>query len=215
MNYLAAINSVLVRLRERTVESINENEYSSLIATFINDSIQEVEQAWDWSALRNSLTVTTSNGIFNYELNGAKNDVKVLSVVNASSQSDVDYQTANWFNDRYLTPSPATGSPSYWSFNGVGTDGDTLIDLYPKPDGVYEVRFNVVKRSEDLVAESDRIYCPHRPIVLLAYAKAVEERGEDNGQTGNTAYMAANNSLSNAIALDASKHPEETIWYNV
>ena len=215
MNYLAAINSVLVRLRERTVESINENEYSSLIATFINDSIQEVEQAWDWSALRNSLTVTTSNGIFNYELNGAKNDVKVLSVVNASSQSDVDYQTANWFNDRYLTPSPATGSPSYWSFNGVGTDGDTLIDLYPKPDGVYEVRFNVVKRSEDLVAEADRIYCPHRPIVLLAYAKAVEERGEDNGQTGNTAYMAANNSLSNAIALDASKHPEETIWYNV
>ena len=215
MNYLAAINSVLVRLRERTVESINENEYSSLISTFINDSIQEVEQAWDWSALRNSLTVTTSNGIFNYELNGAKNDVKVLSVVNASSQSDVDYQTANWFNDRYLTPSPATGSPSYWSFNGVGTDGDTLIDLYPKPDGVYEVRFNVVKRSEDLTEESDRIYCPHRPIVLLAYAKAVEERGEDNGQTGNTAYMAANNSLSNAIALDASKHPEETIWYNV
>ena len=215
MNYLAAINSVLVRLRERQVESINENEYSSLIATLINDSIQEVEQAWDWSALRNSLTVTTSNGIFNYELNGAKNDVKVLSVVNATTQSDVDYQTANWFNDRYLTPSPATGSPSYWSFNGVGTDGDTLIDLYPKPDGVYEVRFNVVKRSEDLVAESDRILCPHRPIVLLAYAKAVEERGEDNGQTGNTAYMAANNSLSNAIALDASKHPEETIWYNV
>ena len=215
MNYLAAINSVLVRLRERQVESINENEYSSLIATLINDSIQEVEQAWDWSALRNSLTVTTSNGVFNYELNGAKNDVKVLSVINATTQSDVDYQTANWFNDRYLTPSPATGSPSYWSFNGVGTDGDTLIDLYPKPDGVYEVRFNVVKRSEDLVAESDRIYCPHRPIVLLAYAKAVEERGEDNGQTGNTAYMAANNSLSNAIALDASKHPEETIWYNV
>ena len=215
MNYLAAINSVLVRLRERTVESINENEYSSLIATLINDSIQEVEQAWDWSALRNSLTVTTSNGVFNYELNGAKNDVKVLSVVNASSQSDVDYQTANWFNDRYLTPSPATGSPSYWSFNGVGTDGDTLIDLYPKPDGVYTVRFNVVQRSEDLTSESDKILCPHRPIVLLAYAKAVEERGEDNGQTGNTAYMAANNSLSNAIALDASKHPEETIWYNV
>ena len=98
----------------------------------------------------------------------------------------------------------------------LGTDGDTLIDLYPKPDGVYTVRFNVVQRSEDL---SSRVrleyYCPHRPIVLLAYAKAVEERGEDNGQTGNTAYMAANNSLSNAIALDASKHPEETIWYSV
>ena len=63
MNYLAAINSVLVRLRERTVESINENDYSSLIGTLINDSIQEVEQAWDWSALRQTLTVNTTNGV--------------------------------------------------------------------------------------------------------------------------------------------------------
>ena len=80
---------------------------------------------------------------------------------------------------------------------------------------MYTVRFNVVQRSEDLTTESARILCPHRPIVLLAYAKAVEERGEDNGQTGNTAYIQASNSISNAIALDASKHPEETIWYNV
>jgi len=215
MNYLAAINSVLVRLRERQVESINENEYSSLIGTLVNDSIQEVEQAWDWSALRQSLTVTTSNGVFNYQLTGSQNSIKVLGVVNATTESDVAYQTANWFNDRYLTPSPATGSPTFYSFNGVGTTGDTLVDLYPKPDGVYTVRFNVVQRSEDLESPSSRILCPHRPIVLLAYAKAVEERGEDNGQTGNSAYMAAANSLSNAIALDASKHPEETEWYSV
>ena len=215
MNYLAAVNSVLVRLRERQVESINENEYSSLIGTLINDSIQEVEQAWDWSALRQSLTVTTSNGVFNYQLTGSQNSIKVLGVVNATTESDVAYQTANWFNDRYLTPSPATGSPTFYSFNGVGTTGDTLVDLYPKPDGVYTVRFNVVQRSEDLESPSTRILCPHRPIVLLAYAKAVEERGEDNGQTGNSAYMAAANSLSNAIALDASKHPEETEWYSV
>ena len=215
MNYLAAINSVLVRLRERTVESINENEYSSLIATLINDSIQEVEQAWDWSALRNTSTVTTISGIFSYELTNSQDNVKVLSVVNATSQSDVDYQTANWFNARYLTPTPATGSPSYYSFNGIGADGDTIVDLYPKPDGVYDVRFNVVQRTSDLETESSNILCPHRPVVLLAYAKAIEERGEDNGQTGNSAYIAANNSLSNAIALDASKHPEETIWYNV
>jgi len=215
MNYLAAVNSVLVRLRERQVESINENDYSTLIGTLVNDSIQEVEQAWDWSALRQSLTVTTSNGVFNYQLTGSQNSIKVLGVVNATTESDVAYQTANWFNDRYLTPSPATGSPTFYSFNGVGTTGDTLVDLYPKPDGVYTVRFNVVQRSEDLESPSSRILCPHRPIVLLAYAKAVEERGEDNGQTGNSAYMAAANSLSNAIALDASKHPEETEWYSV
>jgi|TARA_R110000796_G_C14349181_1_gene411352 hypothetical protein len=215
MNYLAAINSVLVRLRERTVESVNENEYSSLVGVLINDSLQQVEQAWDWSALRTSLTVTTTSGIFNYELNGSQNSIKVLDAVNATNQDVVQYQTAAWFNKRYLTQTPETGSPRYYSFNGTGTDGDTLVDLYPKPDGVYSLRFNVVQRSLDLAAEADKITVPFRPVVLLAYAKAVEERGEDNGQTGNTAYIAANASLSDAIALDASKHPEELEWYSV
>jgi hypothetical protein len=215
MNYLAAINSVLIRLRERTVDSVHENEYSSLIAVLLNDSIQQVEQAWDWSALRTSLTVTTSNNVFNYELNGSQNSIKVLSALNASLKRPVQYQTAAWFDQQYLTDTPSVGSPQYYSFNGVSTDGDTLIDVFPKPDGVYTLRFNVVQRSPDLDLESDTFLVPHRPVILLAYAKAIEERGEDNGQTGNTAYITANASLSDAIALDASKHPEETEWYSV
>ena len=215
MNYLAAINSVLVRLRERTVESVNENEYSSLVGVLINDSLQQIEQAWDWSALRTSLTVTTTSGIFNYELNGSQNSIKVLDAVNVTEKAIVSYQTAAWFNKRYLTQTPASGSPRYYSFNGVGTDGDTLVDLYPKPDGVYTLRFNVIQRSADLTVEADNITVPFRPVVMLAYAKAVEERGEDNGQTGNTAYLAANASLADAISLDASKHPEELEWYSV
>jgi len=215
MNYLAAINSVLIRLRERTVDSVHENEYSSLIAVLLNDSIQQVEQAWDWSALRTSLTVTTSNNVFNYELNGSQNSIKVLSALNASLKRPVQYQTAAWFDQQYLTDTPSVGSPQYYSFNGVSADGDTLIDVFPKPDGVYTLRFNVVQRSPDLDLESDTFLVPHRPVILLAYAKAIEERGEDNGQTGNTAYITANASLSDAIALDASKHPEETEWYSV
>tara|TARA_R110000796_G_scaffold92143_1_gene196362 strand:+ start:300 stop:947 length:648 start_codon:yes stop_codon:yes gene_type:complete len=215
MNYLAAVNSVLTRLRERTVDSINENEYSSLIATLLNDSIEQVEQAWDWSALRTSLTVTTSSGAFNYELNGTGANPKVLDVVNATSANIVHYETAAWFNKVYLTDTPTVGSPQYYSFNGISNDGDTLVDVYPKPDGVYTLRFNVVKRTGDLENEADVIRAAVRPIILLAYAKAVEERGEDNGQTGNTAYMTANASLTDAIALDASKHPEETEWYSV
>tara|TARA_R110000744_G_C19314466_1_gene557048 strand:- start:881 stop:1528 length:648 start_codon:yes stop_codon:yes gene_type:complete len=215
MNYLAAVNSVLTRLRERTVDSIHENEYSSLIATLLNDSIEQVEQAWDWSALRTSLTVVTSNGVFSYGLNGTGANPKVLDVVNATSERMLHYETAAWFNKVYLTATPTVGSPQYYSFNGISDDGNTLVDVYPKPDGVYTLRFNVVKRTGDLENEADVIRAAVRPIILLAYAKAVEERGEDNGQTGNTAYMTANASLTDAIALDASKHPEETEWYSV
>ena len=215
MNYLAAINSVLKRLREQTVVGVNDNEYSTLISMFINDSIQEVEQAWDWSALRTSLTVNTSSNVFNYELNGTKNNAKVLDAINVSSTNMLAYKSASWFNQQYLTDTPATGSPSSYSFNGVSSDGDTLIDVFPKPDGAYTLRFNVIQRSPELESESDNILIPSFPVVLLAYAKAVEERGEDNGQTGNTAYIAANKALSDAIALDATKHPEELDWVSV
>ena len=214
MNYLDAINSVLKRLREREVGTPTENEYSTLIGILINDSLQEIEQAWDWSALRTSLTVTTSADVFNYELNGTQNNVKVLDAVNATSNSWVGYETAHWFNQQYLTDTPATGAPSRYSFNGVSSDGDTLVDLHPVPDGVYTLRFNVVQRSGELTESADKITVPSTAVVLLAYAKAVEERGEDNGQTGNSAYIAANKAMSNAIALDANKHPEELDWYS-
>ncbi len=215
MNYLDAINSVLKRLRERPVESVNENEYSTLVGILINDSLQEVEQAWDWSALRNTLTVTTSANIFSYELNGSQNSIKVLDVVNDTSNHVMHYKDAYWFTKQYLTAEDVpTGSPRYYSFNGISADGDTQVDVYPKPEAVYDLRFNVIQRSSDLTGESEVIKVPNAPVVLLAYAKAVEERGEDNGQTGNSAYSTAARSLSNAIALDAIKHPEETIWYS-
>lgn len=216
MQYIDAINSVLKRLRERAVTSAEENEYSALIGIFINDAQREVEQAWDWSALRNTLTVTTSDGVFAYELNGSQNDIEVIDVINDTSNKVMNYKPSHWFTKQYLTvDSVAEGSPQDYSFNGVSDDGDTLVEVYPKPDGVYDLRFNVIQRSAEMTAEADKIVVPAAPVVMLAYAKAVEERGEDNGQTGNTAYAVANKVLNDAIALDAAKHPEETLWYPV
>ena len=215
MNYLDAVNKVLKRLRERPVVSVSDTEYSTLIGMFINDSKREVEEAWDWSALRQSLTVTTTSGVFNYELNGTQNDLNVLYVTNVTSTAFMSYQSAAWFDDKFLSTSVATGSPSNYSFNGVSSDGDTLVDIYPKPDGVYTLRFNVVQRTADLEADSTKFNVPSHPVVMLAYAKAIEERGEDNAQTGNTAFAVANKVLNDAIQLDANKHPEELIWNSI
>ena len=212
MNYLNAVNKVLKRLRERPVTSVSDTEYSELIGMFINDAKLEVEEAWNWSALRQSLTVTTTSGVFNYELNSTQNNVSVLYVTNVTSNAFMKYQSAAWFDDKFLTATVATGSPSNYSFNGVGTDGDTIVDIYPKPDGVYTLRFNVVARTADLEADADKFNVPSHPVVMLAYAKAIEERGEDNAQTGNTAFANARALLNDAIQLDGNKHPEELIW---
>jgi hypothetical protein len=41
---------------------------------------------------------------------------------------------------------------------------------------------------------------------------AIEERGEDGGMSPISAKALANSYLSDAIAIDAGKHPEELIW---
>ena len=67
MTYLETVNKILKRLRERTVTSVEETAYSALIGIFVNDAKQVVEEAWKWSALRTTLTATTTSGIFSYE----------------------------------------------------------------------------------------------------------------------------------------------------
>jgi len=215
MTYLQLVNNVLKRLRERTVSTIEETAYSTLISLLVNDAKEEVENAWAWSALRETLTVTTVADTFNYELNGTQNRLTVLDALNDSDNFFLQYKEAHEMNNLFLNSTPSRESPRYYSFNGVSSDGDTLIDLYPIPNGVYTLRFNVIKRTADLTADADTLTIPSQPVIHLAYAKAVEERGEDGGVAGMSAYNTAQRAISDAIALDAAKHPEETIWYTV
>jgi hypothetical protein len=80
---------------------------------------------------------------------------------------------------------------------------------------VYTVRFNVILRNQDMSGDGDDLYVPTRPVILLALAKAIEERGEDGGNASMNAYAAGRSSLADEIALDAARRPDETIWYPV
>ena len=219
MTYLELVNAVMRRIREAEVSTVqgssNTNKYARLIGDFVNEAKSQVESAWDWSALRTTLTLTTTSGVFNYELNGTRNSFKVLDVWNDSDNIEMMYKDANWFNREFLTATPQTGTPLFYNFNGVSADGDTQVDIYPVPDSTYSLRFNVTQRNLPLSADNDNTVLPTRPIILLATAMAIEERGEDGGQQSINAYGAAKSALSDEIALDAARHPEDTIWYSV
>lgn len=212
MTYLELVNNVLKRLRERTVATIDETTYSTLISVLINDAKTEVENAWNWSALRQTLTLTTTSGVFNYELNGTGNNFSVMDVVNESGDFFMEYRTQHDFNQFYLNQTPASGNPRYYNFNGVSADGDTLVDVYPKPDTIYTIYFNIIQRTGDLSAGTDKLTVPSLPVSLLAYAKAIEERGEDGGVASTSAYATATRVLNDAIAQDAQRHTEELEW---
>jgi hypothetical protein len=210
MTYLQLVQNVLKRLRERSISDVSENE---LIGIFVNDAKAEVEQAWNWSALRTTLSATTSAGVFSFELTGSGDNPTMLDVVNDTSNWFMEYKTARDFNNYYLNTTPAQGAPKYYSFNGLDSNGDTIVEVFPPPDGVYNIRFNLVDRRPELSANSDELLIPSRPVELLAYAKAVEERGEDGGISPVSAYAVAQRALNDAISYDAAKHPEELIWY--
>ena len=215
MTYLQLVNNMLKRLREREVSSVSENSYSALIGILINDAKREVEDAWDWSALRSTITATTVADTFSYVLTGSQNNIKVLEVLNDTEDNYLTYKEATWMTRQFLLQDPEKGSPLYYSFNGIDNDGDTIVDVYPIPNATETLRFNVIQREEELSTDAARLTVPSQPVLLLAYAKAIEERGEDAGVGASSAYMAAQRSLSDAISLDAIKHPEELIWREV
>jgi hypothetical protein len=132
--------------------------------------------------------------------------------MNDTSNAFMTYKTASDFNNYYLNSTPTQGSPRYYSFNGIDNNGDTIVEIFPPPDGTYLIRFNLINRQDDLSTDTNVLLCPSKPVEMLAYAKAVEERGEDGGVAGVSAYRTAERALSDAIALDAAKHPEEVIW---
>ena len=213
MTYLNLVNNVLRRLREDEVTSVQESTYSKMVGDFVNDAKRTIEDSWDWSALRTTLTITTTADVFNYVLTGSQNRIKALNVINDTANLFMEYQTATFFDEAYLISDARKSAPKYYTYNGVDSNGDTQIDIYPIPDKEYTIRFNCVKRTADLSANDDRLTIPTMPVLHLAIALLARERGETGGTSAPEYFKIAENYMSDAIALDAQKHPEETIFY--
>ncbi len=209
---LQLVNAVLRRLREPEVDSVNENSYSKLIGDIVNDAKKLVEAAWDWSALRTTLTINTVADTSNYSLTGSADKVKELNVINDTSNLVMQYQTNNWFDEQYYINTPATGAPNDYTYGGVDTNGNQTIDVYPKPDAVYALRVDVVKRNAVLSADTDTLDVPENPVIQLAVALATRERGETGGTSTAEYFQIANKYLSDAVAHDAGRHPETLIF---
>ena len=212
MNYIQLVNSVLRRLRETEVSSVADNAYSKLIGEFVNDGKRQAEDAYPWNALSETLTAVTADGIFNYVLVGSGQRFRVLDVLNDTSNIIVNNATTRWMNEQFLLTSVQKGSPAYYNFNGTNSNGDTQVDLFPIPNGAYDVRFNVIKPQVALSADSDKLLIPSEPVIFNATARAMAERGEDGGIASGEMYAIYKQSLADAIAIESSRYIEESAW---
>lgn len=210
--YLEMVNEVLIRLRENEVTSVSDNKYAKMIGKFINDAKRQVEDAWEWNGLTETLTAITSQDIFSYVLEGSGTRFRIIDVLNDTENVVMQYAPTKTMNQWFLMTDPQKSAPIYYNFNGVDTDGNTLVDFYPIPDGAYDIRINLIKSQNPLVNNSDKPKVPAEPIILGAYARALAERGEDGGLASSEAYQLFKSSLADYITIEAGHYPEETIW---
>ena len=214
MNYLDLINDVLIRLREDEVTAPTDTPYSKLIGKFVNDAKRIVEDSFQWNVLTETLTVTTADDLFNYVLTGSGQRFRVLDVVHSEDDVFLQPVTSSVMTNYLLNASVHKGSPYYYNFNGVN-NGDTQVDLYPVPDGVYNIYFNIFKPQVALSAGADELLVPSEPVIKYAYAQAVAERGEDGGLAAQEATALADISLADHIAMAAHRQNDEYVWHQV
>ena len=210
--YLETVNNVLRRLREPTVSSVNESNYSAMIGVFVNDAKREVEDAHDWNVLSDTLTANTSAGIFNYVLAGSGNRFRVIDILNDTNDTEIRYAPTKWMNKQFLLTQSQSAAPLFYNFNGVDSNYDTQVDIYPIPDTVYALRFNLIIPQADLTSDGTRILVPPHLVSMLAYAKAIAERGEDGGNLSSEAYALYKMSLANEVAIERNRYEEEMNW---
>jgi len=210
--YLQLVNDVLIRLRENEVSSISDNAYSKLISKFVNDAKRQCEDAYNWNALSSTISVTTSADVSNYTLAGSGQRFRVIDVINDTNKSFLEVQTSEQMAKLFLVASAQTGAPKYYNFNGIDSNGDNKVDLYPIPSGVYNLRFNITKPQLPLSSNADTILIPSEPVIFNALARAMGERGEDGGIASNEAFAMYKQSLNDAIALESGRYLEESEW---
>ena len=214
------MNNVLRRLREEEVTTVNESTYSTMVGDFINDAKNLVEEATDWSALRTTISVTTITNAaddtnYRYALTDCGDNVKIMSALNDTENCYLAYQTKDWFNEQLYINPVVDGAPRYYTFDGLDANGDTQVLVSPRPTEAQTLRFDVIKRQTDLTSNGDNLLVPEKPVIHLAVALLARERGETGGTSTAEYFTIADKYLSDAIAIDAAKHPEEMIFRTI
>ena len=234
MTFRELINSVLLRLREDTIDSdwsgsyldtVSLTSYQKLIAELVNDAKKNVESYHDWNALRETFNVRLRDGNMQYTLGdatrGAGVSFKVLDVRNKNTGKHLEQVHNEWINDRmFPTSQVQTGEPTKYAFNGISQAGtnrepDFNIDFYPIPDSTVDgniVAVNIVGAQKELKEADEVLRVPSQPVILGAWARAIAERGEDGGSFSSVVAGEARDSLNLAVQLDAGNFEYERDW---
>ena len=200
------VNKILTRMRESTVGSINSTDQSSAILRLVNDAKREVEDNFNWTALQDSVTVTTSAGTHTYTLEQGSvytnQRSRVVDVFNDTTDVRLIAVPYDYARRQSQTTNDEQAEPVHFAVAGYTATQSLQIRFYQTPDAAYSMVVEIVNPQEDLNADAQYTKVPWYPVYLRALALAIRERGEDEGEQYTEVQRAFQQAIGDAIAYE-------------
>jgi len=205
---LNVVNKVLTRLRESKASALADSDYALLVLDLVNDAKREVEDAFNWSSIKDtiSLQMTAGQTTVSVADGGSKETTertRIVQVYNLTEDCYLRQRTrehirvlANENNDQ--------GNPDFFAINGVDSNQRLSLEIWRPPEATNTMEITVYNPQEDFTSgdEDELILAPWRPIYLRALQLAIRERGDDSGLSSPEAFAEYMTALNDAIAYE-------------
>jgi hypothetical protein len=216
---LNIVNDVLRRLREDTVSTIDSNAYSVLIAMFLNDAKEDLEDMWFWNAYETSIdtTITVSTNTFDlsstndrsFLIRQADDDTPHAYDITTSQNGqlyDVALKRLQENRNTYRGTVPELAAPTIFALEYASDYRGFQLKLEQNASTERTWRTHwYIPQAElalDGTDDSTELQLPERPLYLRTLYYALNERGEEMGEPGNVADMRAEKAAAAAMEID-------------
>ncbi len=216
---LNIVNDVLRRLRETEVTTLANNTYAILIAMFLNDAKEDLEDVWFWNAYETSIdtSVTASTNTFDlsttndrsFLIRRLNDNVPHAYDVTTSENAqlyDMPLKELQHSRDTYRGTIPELPAPTRFALEYASDKRGFQLILEQNSSETRTWRTHwYIPQAElalDGTADSTELTLPERPLFLRTLYYALNERGEEMGEPGGVAEVRADRSAASAMEID-------------
>jgi hypothetical protein len=224
MTFRDVINRVLRTVSEDTIDPAATeltDTYQMLIATFVNQIKEEIEDAHNWRVLWTTITVSVTAGNPVGALTGSNERSRLVRVQDSTYGQyvplvfditdtnnpfrlfEVDNATRVW---QEAENTQTVTEPAHFAIT-VDTTGVPQLTVYPTPNTnrTYQVTMAVPQAELEDDDLDVNIKIPSRPLILGAIYYALAERGEELGVDNIYTEERSRKALDDAIARDVEE----------
>lgn len=233
MNYLQMCNEVLVRMREREIDSVSNPDndpQQKLVTKFVQDAATLVDRSHTWNSSRKIWVLDLAHEVYKYTLKDFA-EQSSISLVRYNNGASLDEVSAYWMSRQQRSQ----GTPSWYAPSHVNNH-TVEVHLHPRPDNTFGGGGNVFEytisqygeaswaspekqllvygygKAKPLKNNADEIALPNDPVMHYALAYAQRERGEAGGQNSQETFALAKQYLADAISWDVNNSRREYEW---